>query len=85
MYFLVWIIVGLIAGWTTGKRLKGYGYGGFMDILMGVAGAVAGGFIMRSAGFTGQGGTIYTTLVAILAAVVLTGLVGFVSGRRRYA
>lgn len=85
MYFLWWIIVGLIAGWVTGKRLRGYGYGGFMDVVIGIAGAVAGGFIMRNAGFTGQGGMIYTTLVATLGAVVLTVLVGFVSGRKRYA
>jgi len=40
---------------------------------------------MRSAGFYGYRGTIYTTLVAILGAVLLTLLAGFVNGRRLYA
>ncbi len=85
MYFLLWIIAGLIAGWITGNRMKGYGYGPFMDILMGVTGAVAAGFIMRFAGYSGQGAMIYTTLVAILGAVILTVLIGLISGRNRYA
>jgi uncharacterized membrane protein YeaQ/YmgE (transglycosylase-associated protein family) len=84
MYFLSWIIVGLVAGWSAGKILKGNGYGPLMDIVIGVGGAVAGGFLMR-AGSSGYRGTIYTTLVAIIGAVLLTLLVGFVNGRRLYA
>ncbi len=83
---LLWcVIVGLVVGWMTGKRMKDYGYGAMMDIFMGIAGAVAGGFIMRSAGFSSQSGMIYTTLVAILGAVIMTLLFGFVSGRCRHA
>ncbi len=44
MYFLSWIIVGLVAGWSAGKILKGNGYGPLMDIAIGIGGAVAGGF-----------------------------------------
>jgi uncharacterized membrane protein YeaQ/YmgE (transglycosylase-associated protein family) len=80
MYFLSWIIVGLVAGWSAGKILKGYGYGPLMDIAIGVGGAVAGGFPMRSAGFSGHRGTIYTTLVAVICAALLTLLVSFVNG-----
>jgi len=76
MYFLSWIIVGLVAGWSAGKILKGNGYGPLMDIAIGTGGAVAGGFLMRSVGFSGYRGTIYTTLVAIIGAVLLTLLVG---------
>ncbi len=43
MYFLSWIIVGLVAGWSAGKILKGNGYGPLMDIAIGIGGAVAGG------------------------------------------
>jgi uncharacterized membrane protein YeaQ/YmgE (transglycosylase-associated protein family) len=56
-----------------------------MDIVIDVDGAVGGGFLMRSAGFSGYQGAIYTTLVAIIGAVLLTLLVGFVNGRRLYA
>lgn len=74
MHVLWWIIVGLIAGWATGKIMKGSGYGPLMDIVIGIAGAVVGGFIMRSLGFASSGGLIYTVLVAILGAVILTWL-----------
>src|SRR5437764_13543202 len=56
MHFLWWIIVGLIAGWATGKIMRGSGYGAFVDILIGIAGAIVGGWIMRAIGFQGQGG-----------------------------
>ncbi len=85
MYFLSWIIIGLVAGWSAGKILKGNTYGPFMDIAMGICGAVAGGMLMRSAGFAGYGGKIITTVVALIGAVLLTLLAGFVSGRRMYA
>jgi uncharacterized membrane protein YeaQ/YmgE (transglycosylase-associated protein family) len=79
---LSWIFVGLAAGWLAGKTLKGNSYGPFMDIAMGIGGAVAAGFIMRSAGFAGYRGTAITTLVAVIGAVLLTLLAGFVNGRR---
>ncbi len=85
MYFLSWIIVGLVAGWSAGKILKGRAYGPFMDIAMGICGAVVGGMLMRSAGFGGYGGTIITTLVAMLGAVLLTLVAGLVNGRRMSA
>ena len=85
MYFLSWIIVGLVAGWSAGKILKGNKYGPFMDVAMGICGAVVGGMFMRSAGFGGYGGTIITTLVAMLGGVLLTLLAGLVNGRRMYA
>lgn len=84
MYFLSWIIVGLVAGWFSGKILSGNGYGPFMDIVMGIGGAVAGGLLMQS-GLGGYQGTIITTLVALIGAVLLTVLAGFVNGRRIYA
>ncbi len=77
MHILWWIIVGLIAGWATGKIMKGEGYGVFMDIVIGIAGALIGGFIMRALGFSGQGGMIYTIIIAILGAIVLTWIVRF--------
>jgi uncharacterized membrane protein YeaQ/YmgE (transglycosylase-associated protein family) len=64
---------------SQGKRLH---YGPFMDIAMGVGGAVAGGLLMRSAGFGRYGGAIITTLAAMMGAVLLTLLAGFVNGRR---
>ena len=77
-----WICVGLVAGWATGKLMKGGGYGALMDIVIGIAGAVMGGFLMRTLGFAGSGGFIYTVIVAIIGAVVLLWLIHKVTGRR---
>ncbi len=83
MFALVWwIIVGLIAGWATGK-IMGSGRGVLMDIIIGIAGALVGGWIMRAVGFAGRGGMIYTILVAIGGAVVLTFLYRLIIGRGR--
>jgi uncharacterized membrane protein YeaQ/YmgE (transglycosylase-associated protein family) len=48
MYLLAWIFIGVVVGWAAGRVLQGEGHGRMMDILMGVGGAVAGGFLMRS-------------------------------------
>ena len=86
MYLLAWILIGAVVGWGTGRILQGNGYGPFMDTFMGVGGAVAGGFVMRSAGFVrGYGGTIVTAVVAMIGAALLTMLAGFANGRRIYA
>jgi len=79
---LWWIVVGLIAGFLTGKLMKGSGYGFLMDIVVGIAGAFIGGYLMRAAGFAGSGGFIYTILVAILGAVLLTWIVRLITGNR---
>ena len=75
----------MVAGWSAGKILNGNGYGLLMDIAMGICGAVAGGFLARSVGFSGYRGASFTTVVAIIGAVLLTLLGGFVNGRRLYA
>ena len=69
-----WIIVGLIAGWLAGKIMKGSGYGAIADIVLGMVGAVVGGFILRILGFYSSGGLISSILVATLGAVVLVWL-----------
>lgn len=82
MFILWWIIVGLIAGFITGKLMKGSGFGAIGDIVVGIVGAIVGGFIMRSLGYSGQGGLLYTILVAIVGAVLLTLLLRLVTGNR---
>ena len=85
MYLLAWIVIGAVVGWGTGRVFQGNGYGPFMDILMGIGGAVVGGLVMRSTGFVGYGGTVITALVAMVGAVVVTMLAAYVNGRRVYA
>ena len=82
MYIIWWIVVGLIAGFITGKLMKGSGFGALMDIVVGIVGAIIGGFIMRTLGFAGQGGLLYTILVAVVGAVLLTLLIRLVTRGR---
>jgi uncharacterized membrane protein YeaQ/YmgE (transglycosylase-associated protein family) len=77
-----WIIVGLIAGWATGRIMKGSGYGPLMDIVLGIVGAVIGGWIMASLGVAIGGGIIGTIIVAIIGAVILVWLVRLITGNR---
>lgn len=79
MFIVWWIVVGLIAGFITGKLMKGSGFGPIMDIVVGIIGAVVGGFIMRALGFADQGGLLYTILVAVVGAVLLTLLLRLVT------
>jgi len=71
MFIVWWIVVGLIAGWATGKLMKGSGYGALADIVLGILGAFVGGMIMRALGFYTSGGLLPSILVAILGAVVV--------------
>jgi uncharacterized membrane protein YeaQ/YmgE (transglycosylase-associated protein family) len=84
MYVLSWIVLGAVAGWITGRVLKGNEYGPWMDVVMGIAGAMAGGFLIIYSGFPGRFQMVSTTLSAILGAVALTALAAFVNGRNRY-
>ena len=72
MGIIWWLIVGLIAGWLTGKIMGGSGKGALMDIIIGLVGALVGGLLMSLLGFRAEGGMIYTILVAVLGAVLLT-------------
>jgi len=83
---LIWIVVGLIAGWLA-SAVVGGGYGVIGDIVVGVVGSFVGGFLFRAlhihAPFGGLAGTI---LVAFVGAVVLLGLLRLIhsAGPRRY-
>ena len=85
MCLLAWIVIGALVGWGAGRVFQGNGYGPLMDTLMGIGGGIVGGFLSRSAGFGGYGGTIITTLVVMVGAVLLTALAAYINGRRIYA
>jgi uncharacterized membrane protein YeaQ/YmgE (transglycosylase-associated protein family) len=76
MNIILWILLGLIAGWGAsvimGTRSE---QGPLMDIVLGVIGALVGGFIMSLLGFGGVTGfNIYSILVSVLGAVILIWL-----------
>jgi uncharacterized membrane protein YeaQ/YmgE (transglycosylase-associated protein family) len=69
-----WILVGLIAGFLAGKVMKGGGFGVVMDIVVGIAGAIIGGFVLGLAGIH-AGGLIGSIVVAFVGAVILIWIV----------
>jgi uncharacterized membrane protein YeaQ/YmgE (transglycosylase-associated protein family) len=81
---LAWIVIGVIAGWLTGKIMKGSGFGFLMDMVVGLVGAVIGGFISSHLGFGGvsQHGLIGSIIIATIGAVLLTFVLRLVSGNR---
>jgi len=81
---IAWIIIGIVAGWLTGKLMKGSGYGVFMDMVIGLIGALIGGFISSHLGLGGVGdhGMIISICIAVLGAVILTWLLRLVTGNR---
>lgn len=84
MSILAWIVVGLIAGWLAGQVMKGGGYGLIGDIVVGVVGAVLGGFLAGSL-FGGDylsGINLQTLLVAFIGAVILIAILRAVGGGR---
>jgi len=72
---IAWIIVGLIAGWLTGKVMKGAGYGAFRDIILGMVGAFIGGIVMSFFGLQGQAGFVGSIAIAFVGAVLLVMVV----------
>jgi len=70
---ILWVIIGLIAGWSAGKIMKGSGYGLMIDIVLGIVGALVGGLLLGILGIHAEG-LIGTTIVAIIGAVFLIWL-----------
>ena len=72
MSFLAWIVLGLIAGFIGSKIVNKTGEGFFLDIVIGVVGAVAGGWLFQAFGAPGVSGVnIYSLAVAVLGSVVV--------------
>ena len=74
MGFLVWIVVGLIAGWLAGQVMKGGGSGVLVDIILGVLGGIVGGWIFGQLGIWPGGGMMGSIIVAFVGAVILVGI-----------
>ena len=77
-----YIIIGAIAGWIAGKIVKGGGSGILMNIVIGIIGALIGGFLLSFFVDTASGGWWFTLLTAVLGAVILLWIVGVVQSRR---
>ncbi len=85
MGILSWIIVGLIAGWLAGLVMRGGGYGVLGDIIIGIVGALVGGFL-ASALFNVpnplSGINLTTIFISFLGAVIMIAILRMLGGRR---
>lgn len=72
MSIIAWLVLGLIAGFVASKIINKTGGGLVLDLVLGVAGAVVGGFVFSFLGMTGVTGlNIYSIIVAIIGAVIV--------------
>jgi uncharacterized membrane protein YeaQ/YmgE (transglycosylase-associated protein family) len=76
-----YIIIGAIAGWLAGKIVKGGGSGLLMNIVIGIVGALIGGFLLSFRFDTADGGWWFTLFTATLGSVILLWVVGKVRSR----
>ena len=86
MGLLSWLIVGLIAGWLASLVMKGGGSGLIGDIVVGIVGALIGGFLagtLLGIPDAVNGINLTSIFVAFLGAVVLIAILRMISGRRR--
>jgi uncharacterized membrane protein YeaQ/YmgE (transglycosylase-associated protein family) len=72
MSIIGWLILGLIAGFIASKIVNKSGEGMILDILLGIVGAVVGGFLFSIIGASPVTGlNIYSMIVAVIGAVVV--------------
>ena len=84
MSILAWIVLGLVAGFIASLLVNRRGGNLLLDLLLGVVGAFAGGFIVTRLGYGGVSGlNLYSIIVATLGAVVVLFLYHLLEGRRR--
>lgn len=75
MSVLAWIVLGLIAGFIASKLYSGSGQGFLLNIVLGIVGAVVGGYLFTAIGATGiTGFNLYSMFVAVIGAVVLLAI-----------
>ena len=79
---LGWLLIGLIAGWLAGKIARGQGFGCITDIVLGLIGAVLGGWLFLKLGILG-GGFIYSLAAATVGAVIIVAIAHLFSGSPR--
>jgi uncharacterized membrane protein YeaQ/YmgE (transglycosylase-associated protein family) len=84
MSILGWILLGLIAGFIGSKIVNSQGQGLWLDLVLGIVGAIVGGFLFSVFGASGiTGFNIYSLIVAVIGSVVVLWIYHAVAGRRR--
>jgi uncharacterized membrane protein YeaQ/YmgE (transglycosylase-associated protein family) len=83
MSIIAWIVLGLIAGFIASKIVNHRGEGMMLDIVLGIVGAVAGGWLFNRFGMVGVTGlNIYSIVVSVIGAIVLLVIYHAITRRR---
>jgi uncharacterized membrane protein YeaQ/YmgE (transglycosylase-associated protein family) len=84
MSIIGWIVLGLIAGFIASKIVNKTGEGFVLDVVLGIVGAIVGGFLFTEFGATGVTGfNFYSMFVAIVGAIIVLVIYHAIFGRRR--
>jgi uncharacterized membrane protein YeaQ/YmgE (transglycosylase-associated protein family) len=79
-----WLILGLIAGWIGSKIVNKTGEGFFLDIVLGIVGALVGGFLFSLFGAEGVSGlNLYSMVVAVIGSIVVLVIYHTIFGRSK--
>jgi uncharacterized membrane protein YeaQ/YmgE (transglycosylase-associated protein family) len=83
MSILGWIIFGIIAGFIASKIVNKQGQGIVIDMVLGVVGAVVGGWLFERFGVQGVSGfNLYSMFVAVIGAIIVLVIYHMITGRR---
>ncbi len=72
---VIFLLIGLVAGWLAGMIVKGGGFGLIGDMIIGVVGAFLGGYLFGLAGISAGGGLVGSIITALVGAIVLIFIV----------
>ncbi|HYC25484.1 MAG TPA: GlsB/YeaQ/YmgE family stress response membrane protein [Roseiarcus sp.] len=76
--FIIWLIVGGIAGWLAGQLVKGAGFGVIGNVALGIVGSVVAGFILPKLGIFIGGNFIADIVDAAIGAIIVLAIVAFI-------
>ena len=77
-----WIIFGALAGWVANRLMKGYSQGLVMNVILGIIGAVVGGWLFQSLGIRLAGGPLASFVTAVVGAMAVIFVAGLINRRR---
>lgn len=83
MYFLWYLLIGLVAGWIANLLVKGGGSGLLINLIVGLIGGLLGGWLFSLFGVVAVG-TVGSLLMAVVGAVVLLWIASLITHRRRH-
>src|SRR5207237_1263170 len=78
MHLIGFLIMGAIVGWLAGKVMSGHGYGIIWDVVLGIVGSFAGGFVFSLIFGTQPTGLVISFIVALIGAIILVAIVHMV-------